>query len=513
MKRNFAFHTLLAFLAAPMAPLLLSAQQTTSANQPQHPPRYSFVDLGTLGGPASYGSASGWGSVNLNNRDEVGAYADINVPDPNAPACFNNDCFLSQTFRWKNGNVVALGANGANPNAAVGINSQGWIAGFSHIDATDPITGFPEARAVLWKNHAPIPIGTFGGNESIAIYLNDSGQVTGIADTDVDDPFSLFGTGKQDHTFLYEDGHMRDIGTLGGPDSVPSAICENSRRDFITGQSYTSFIPNPTTGVPEIAPFLWDRGVMTNLGGFGGTFGFGQCANNRGQVIGGSNLAGDQEQHAFLWENGKMHDLGTLGGTYSQASWLTRSGIVLGGATTANDEFIHATLWKNGAVTDLGTLPDYDCSFALARNSKRQVIGQAFDCVTGLQHATLWEDGGAAIDLNSLLPSDADLILVEAFNINDRGVILGAGVPLGTPPTGDAPDLVGHLYLLIPCSNPDSRFGRGCEKSEVAQISSSALSSTRRVHKGLTPESFAALRSRLAPSHHTPGTTKSGSLH
>jgi probable HAF family extracellular repeat protein len=509
MKQSSTCFTILNFFAAAM----LCAQQSTLGGQPEHHPgRYAFVDLGTLGGPASYGSASGFGSVLLNNRDQVGSYADINVPDPDAPNCFNNDCFLSQTFRWKNGNLVALEANGTNPNAAVGINSQGWIAGFSHINATDPITGFPEARAVLWKNHAPLPIGTFGGNESIAIYLNDAGEVIGIADTDVTDPFSIFGTGKQDHTFLWEDGMMRDIGTLGGPDAVPSAICENSRKDFIAGQSYTSFIPNPNTGAPEIAPFVWDRGVMTNLGGFGGTFGTAQCANNGGQVIGQSNLAGDTEQHAFLWQDGNMHDLGTLGGTFSLASWLTRSGVILGGATTANDEFFHAAIWNKRAVKDLGTLPGYDCSFATGRNSRGQIIGQSFDCVTALQHATLWEDG-VTIDLNTLVSSDSNLVLVEGVNINDRGVILGIGVPFGIPPTGEEEDLVGRLFLLIPCSNPDSRFGRGCELSNTPQATSESASSVHQVHKRLTAESFEALRKRLAPPPHMPGGAKTVRSH
>jgi probable HAF family extracellular repeat protein len=53
---------------------------------------------------------------------------------------------------------------------------------------------------------------------------------------------------------------------------------------------------------------------MIDLGGLGGTFGTAPCANNRGQVIGQSNLPADKNQHAFLWEQGAMKDLGTLGG-------------------------------------------------------------------------------------------------------------------------------------------------------------------------------------------------------
>jgi probable HAF family extracellular repeat protein len=463
--------------------------------------RYKFVDIGSLGGPASYGSASGVGSVNLNNHGEIGAYADIDAPDPYAPNCFNNDCFLSHTFRWRHGRIDDLGPGGGNASAFSGINLAGWIVGFSRTDVIDPVTGFPENRAILWKNHSPQDLGTFGGNQSISIYVNDEGQVIGLADTAVPDAYSMFGTGYQDHTFIWEHGTKFDIGTLGGPDAVPSAICENSRKYFVTGQSYTSFSPNPDTGLLDVAPFLWDRGLMMNLGSLGGTFGYGQCANNRGQVIGQSNLAGDLEQHAFLWTKGAMKDLGTLGGSFSLANWLDHAGVVVGGATTENDEFFHAALWKGGSATDLGTIPGYDCSNALARNSNGQVVGQAFDCVTQLQHATTWEDG-QIVDLNSVIPPGSSLELVEAFNINERGEILGAGVPPGVPPTGDEVDTVGRLFLLIPCESERNHSDDGCEFAEASVGMSSVASenSTAHVHRALTPESFWALRARVGRS-------------
>ena len=51
--------------------------------------------------------------------------------------------------------------------------------------------------------------------------------------------------------------------------------------------------------------------TAVDLGTLGGTDGFAEAVNERGQVVGGS------EGHAFLWEAGTMTDLGTLGGTYS----------------------------------------------------------------------------------------------------------------------------------------------------------------------------------------------------
>jgi len=97
-------------------------------------PRYKSVDLGTLGGPHSYGSVNGDGFTLLNNAGEVGSFADTALPDPNSGFfCYDPDCFQGHAFRWKDGVMKDIGALPGNNNSAGGsINARGWIAG--HVD-------------------------------------------------------------------------------------------------------------------------------------------------------------------------------------------------------------------------------------------------------------------------------------------------------------------------------------------------------------------------------------------
>ena len=78
-------------------------------------------------------------------------------------------------------------------------------------------------HAVLWKDSQIVDLGTLeGGYESVAFTVNSRGQVAGVSQNLVPDPFDPFGT--QQRTFLWENGVMQDLGTLGGPDSPLSAI-------------------------------------------------------------------------------------------------------------------------------------------------------------------------------------------------------------------------------------------------------------------------------------------------
>ena len=228
---------------------------------------------------------------------------------------------------------------------------------------------------------------------------------------------------------------------------------------------------------------------LGNLGGSNGLLGpFLYGLNNRGQVTGVMNIAGNQSRHAFLWNGEKLADLGTLGGSYSFPSTINDAGDVVGGAWLPGDKAKHAVLWKKGNLTDLGTLHGDPCSFAESINAKGQIVGASQSALGGCDQFTaafLWESGGPSVDLNSLVPSRSTLLLTGAFWINDLGEITGRGIPNGC----DDVDTGGHAFLLIPCDQ-DHPGLEGCDYEPVHATTAAQIT---------FPPSMAASQTTLTP--------------
>jgi probable HAF family extracellular repeat protein len=266
-----------------------------------------------------------------------------------------------------------------------------------------------------------------------------------------------------------------------------------NNRGQIAGISYESSL--------AVAPFVWENGKMLNLGNFGGSFGGPGWLNDRGQVVGFSNLSGDTTAHPFLWTEAEgMKDLGTLGGTFGFANWINESGEVVGAATNQGDEALLAFLWKNNVMTNLGTLDGDPCSVAININSRGQVVGSSVtDCQSDSRHAFLWENSGPMIDLNTFVPGGSDLTLTQGAYINDRGEILATGVL----PTGDT-----RAVLLVPCGKGTEGCHDAAEGRTAASQTNPAAAnrSTISAQRHLTPrEMMAALRARFGKRYHIPG--------
>ena len=391
-------------------------------------------------------------------------------------------------FQWDGGSLRDLGAlpGELTNSVAISLNEKGTVIGHSENGEIDPIMGIREFRAVLWKEGKIKNLGTFGGNYSGALGINNRGQIAGFALNTIPDPVSFFGlflgssNSTQTRVFLWEDERKRDLGTLGGPDAFGGILNE---RGEVSGISYTNSTPNPGTGFPMTHPFLWRNGHMIDLGTLGGTFAGVTALNNRSQVIGDSNLADDQISHPFLWERGKMIDLFTksVGGSPYTANAINDAGQVIGAAAFANNPY-DAYLWRNGVVRDLGFLPEDCASEAFAINSKGDVVGDSYSCNGSLDFSRrvfLWKDG-SMFDVNQLIAANSGFYITQAFVINDRGAIGG----IGTPPGCAFDEDCGHAYVLLPCDSDDDNNDLECmEAAQNAMLSirESGPSNSRRL--------------------------------
>jgi probable HAF family extracellular repeat protein len=452
----FITFTLLAALAISHR---MAAQENAMQNQKTKHHTYRLIDVGTLGGPQS--SFAVPASVTVNSGGIGTAIADTSIPDPYSPICLFISCFVAHAAEWHNGTLTDLGAlPGVNSSFPFWINDLGGIVGISENGLIDPLTGSPEVVAVYWNHGKIIDLGTFGGNASYANSINNEGDIVGMALNTVPDSYSsgiglglgnpglspAFPVATQFRAFLWQHGVMHDLGTLGGNDA--DALFVNDRGQ-VAGVSYTNTVANVSTGFPTQDPFFWENGKMVDIGTLGGTNGLALGLNNRGQVVGGSSLAGDKELRPFLWDKKEgLRDLGSLGGTLAGANAVNDSGAVVGLSYLPGDQVSHSFIWENGVMTDLGTVAgDHVCD-AFSINSKRQVVGEASPMhqLDGAALGWLWEDSGPIVDLNQLVLPGSDLTVVGASYINDRGEIAG----VGSLPNGDV-----HAILLIPDGDCD----------------------------------------------------------
>ncbi len=418
----------LTLFAALALPLPLAAQQHSAKHH-----QYKVVDLGTFGGPGS--SVSGEVHI-LTARGAVAGGADTTAANPN-PGCFNpfsggSDCSAQHAFQWRSGTLTDLGVlPGGSNSFPYGINAKGWVVGGSENGTFDAVLGIPEFDATLWRNGQITNLGTLGGNESLAGDVNSRGQIVGFSANAVPDPVSMFGFATETRPFLWENGVMRDLDTLGSTDGAAFMMNE---RGQIMGQFYVK-------GTTTIDPMFWDEnGVAADIGTLGGTNSTTWWLNNRGQVVGTSNLAGDATHHGFLWSGGTLSDLGTLGGNNSEAFAISDSGEVTGRADVPGSVSHHGFLSREGVMTDLGAPGSDPCSSGNAINSKGQIVGDAGVCFVG-GDAWLWENGGPIVDLNTLALPGSGMHFADAKSINDRGEIVCTGVLSN----GDQ-----HAVLLIP---------------------------------------------------------------
>ncbi len=206
--------------------------------------------------------------------------------------------------------------------------------------------------------------------------INDRGQVAGSA---------------EGMAFLWEDGRWLDLGTLGGEFSGAEAL--NERGQVVGSAATTERLAGEWSFLEASHAFLWSDGKMHDLGTLGGAESDAVGINERGQVVGWSETRSGATR-AVLWENGKIRDLGTLGGKESRAVAINDRGQVVGWSETAKTvdrrAIIHAFLWENGQMRDLNPRRGPGSGFARAINARGQVVGDGID-----GDAFVWANGSS----------------------------------------------------------------------------------------------------------------------
>lgn len=296
-----------------------------------------------------------------------------------------------------------------------GVNQSGEVAALGEA----PTTGSHTEGTLITPNGMVTPVGLLTGfPNSYALGLNDSGQAVGVAGNGV----TLSGTRTVNQAFLYSNGTITALATLGGANSAATGINDSGQ---IVGVSQNA------NGDDEA--FLLANGVATPLGFLAsGGFSVATAINNSGQVVGASTLAGGGAgalRHAFLYSGGSMTDLGTLSGNVdSFATAINASGEVVGYSYAGNTT-CHAFLYSAGKMTDLGTLGGTGGqSLANAINDAGQIVGEASDANSGTGFSPFLYSNGVMTNLNSLLPANSGWVLSTADGINNQGMIVGVGI-------------------------------------------------------------------------------------
>jgi probable HAF family extracellular repeat protein len=280
---------------------------------------------------------------------------------------------------YENGKYVHLAPAGAYTSSALAINNSGQVLIQASLGSgPSPLGAYPPYRSYLYSDGKMTDLGTLGHQTmpgdygTFAAAMNNHGQVVGSS--------GMFGA---QHAFLYSGGQMIDLTTK--PGIIESYATGINDRGQVVGSFVRYYQSNPWSysQTPVYGGFLYDHGKVTDLGDYQPT-----AINNKGQMLsnttawGRGGPRGDETRYAsqaYLYNNGKWSNLGTIGSGYAFASALNDSGQVVGNIRDISGSYTGAFLYKDGKMTDLNTLIDPTSHWKLwnatAINNRGQIAG------------------------------------------------------------------------------------------------------------------------------------------
>jgi probable HAF family extracellular repeat protein len=365
----------------------------------------------------------------------------------------------STPVHYKVQDLGVVGANLNQPGQPLQITNGGWVAGAAGVGAAE------HAVLWRGNQMLDIGDPGLGGN-SIANSVNDWVQVVGEAEnTSSHRPttedfcgFQALGFSSSPTPcvpFILKNGRMVPLKTLGGVNGVASYV---NGWGGIVGYTETT-IADPGCPAPQqyqFKPAVWFGDLIGELPTGSDPEGVAFSLNDLGQAVGASGSCGPFNPvwlfnlvpaHALLWVNGKPTDLGNLGGVMNNLAYkISNRGEVIGGSDLAGDQTSHAFLWTAATkMQDLGTVNDAvdqdTYSVGLGINDQGEIVGVSANADFSIARAFIRQNG-KLVDLNSLVAGTSSLYLFTACSINTQGEIIGIGLDTNTGET--------HAYLASP---------------------------------------------------------------
>jgi probable HAF family extracellular repeat protein len=269
-----------------------------------------------------------------------------------------------------------------------------------------------EARPVASTVRA-IDLGTLGGISARAHAINKSGDIVGVSDPAV---------GAERATYWEKiSATTWSIHQLpAAADQTQSGAAGINDAGVIDGWTYGG--ANGSRDVRWLSQGSAPETLLSPASDIGGI-------NLAGQIVGSIPVAATAQfeatTHGFLWDNGVITDLGDLGGRQSQAFDINNSGDIVGFSrvTPLPAGRTRAVVWKGGLITELPMLPG-GTSDAMARsiNDAGVIVGESPN-PTGQWHAVRWVP--AAGEPSGYRIEDLGLGSSEASGINSFGEIVG----------------------------------------------------------------------------------------
>ena len=287
-------------------------------------------------------------------------------------------------------------------------------------------------------------LSTLGGNNSDAIDINEAGHVVGNAQVEnVIEHACLWVNGKAiDLGFKNANGINNNDQIVGLDENLTAVkwVKNKTSRMGNGGRSEAIKINDlgqvvGTSGERSWNATLWSGAVSEDLSPIQGKNSIANSINNKGEIVGFSNLAEDKFRHATLWRKGVVTILNSSKDVESEAYDINNNSEVVGSERKVNADGMgiesdYAVLWRDGKAMRLGT------GVAFSINDKRQAVGYSG------QFASIYING-VATDLNTLIDPAEGWSLRIAKAINNSGSIVGSGYHNG------------HIrgYLLTPIIN------------------------------------------------------------